>query len=67
MYALFGKRWRLLCKRKGRRGLRIVRDDVVRPTGFEPATYRVGVCHSIQLSYGRILNLFRLRIITKRN
>ena len=28
---------------------------VVRPTGFEPAAYRVGVCHSIQLSYGRIL------------
>ena len=26
---------------------------MVRPTGFEPATYRVGVCHSIQLSYGR--------------
>ena len=27
---------------------------LVRPTGFEPAAYRVGVCHSIQLSYGRI-------------
>ena len=26
---------------------------VVRPTGFEPAAYRVGVCHSIQLSYER--------------
>ncbi len=25
---------------------------MVYPTGFEPATYRVGVCHSIQLSYG---------------
>ena len=23
------------------------------PTGFEPAAYRVGVCHSIQLSYER--------------
>lgn len=27
---------------------------VVRPSGFEPLAYRVGVCHSIQLSYGRI-------------
>ena len=27
---------------------------LARPTGFEPATYRVGVCHSIQLSYGRL-------------
>ena len=27
---------------------------LVRPTGVEPAAYRVGVCHSIQLSYGRI-------------
>ena len=26
--------------------------DVVCPTRFELATYRVGVCHSIQLSYG---------------
>ena len=26
---------------------------LVRPTGFEPAAYRVGVCHSIQLSYER--------------
>ena len=29
---------------------------VVRTTGFEPAAYRVGVCHSIQLSYGRIFS-----------
>lgn len=28
---------------------------MARLTGFEPAAYRVGVCHSIQLSYGRIL------------
>ena len=27
---------------------------LVRPAGFEPVAYRVGVCHSIQLSYGRI-------------
>ena len=28
---------------------------MVRPTRFERATYRVGVCHSIQLSYERML------------
>ena len=28
---------------------------MVRPTRFERATYRVGVCHSIQLSYERVL------------
>ena len=27
---------------------------MVRPVGFEPMAYRVGVCHSIQLSYGRV-------------
>lgn len=30
---------------------------VVRPSGFEPLAYRVGVCHSIQLSYGRIYEI----------
>ena len=33
---------------------------MVRPTRFERATYRVGVCHSIQLSYGRVLVSKRL-------
>jgi hypothetical protein len=28
----------------------------VRPTGFEPAAYRLGICRSIHLSYGRIKN-----------
>ena len=41
-------------KRKRRRERYKVRDDVVRLTRFERATYRVGVCHSIQLSYKRI-------------
>ena len=36
---------------------------MVRPTRFERATYRVGVCHSIQLSYERISN--SLMIIAK--
>ena len=26
------------------------------PMGFEPMTYRVGVCHSIQLGYGYTLD-----------
>ena len=30
---------------------------MVRPTRFERATYRVGVCHSIQLSYERIYEI----------
>ena len=31
--------------------------NMVRPTRFERATYRVGVCHSIQLSYERIYEI----------
>lgn len=26
---------------------------MVRPTGFEPVAYRLGICRSILLSYGR--------------
>ena len=33
------------------------KDFLVRPTRFERATYRVGVCHSIQLSYERIYEI----------
>ncbi len=33
---------------------------LVRPTGFEPTPSRVGVWHSIQLSYGRIFFLLQL-------
>ena len=27
---------------------------MVRPKGFEPPTFRIGICYSIQLSYGRV-------------
>ena len=34
---------------------------LARPMRFERTTYRVGVCHSIQLSYGRICTRFEIR------
>ena len=27
----------------------------MRPTGIEPVAYRLGICRSIRLSYGRVL------------
>ena len=47
-------------KRKNGRHPAMLAVFLVRPTGFEPAAYRVGVCHSIQLSYGRIWSRGRL-------
>ena len=34
--------------------------SLVRPMRFERTAYRVGVCHSIQLSYGRIFTIHYL-------
>ena len=39
---------------RGGNGAVVGISELVRPTRFERATYRVGVCHSIQLSYGRV-------------
>lgn len=36
---------------------------LVRPAGFEPVAYRVGVCRAIQLRYGRII--FAVFLTTK--
>ena len=33
---------------------------MVRPTGLEPVAYRLGICRSIRLSYGRKKNEARL-------
>lgn len=35
----------------------ILTKRMVRPIGFEPMTYRLEVCRSIQLSYGRIFQI----------
>ena len=29
-------------------------EKMVTPAGFEPATYRLGICRSIRLSYGAV-------------
>ncbi len=49
-----GEGWRqplVVCRARHRR--RPDKRRVVRPTGIEPMAYRLGICRSIQLSYGR--------------
>ena len=41
-------------RRDGARSVGTVRRSLARPAGFEPATHRLEVCRSVQLSYGRI-------------
>lgn len=50
----------LFQKRKSRSKV-ILCSDVVRPGGFEPLTFGVGVQRSIQLSYDRILDYFTIQ------
>ena len=54
----------------GRYGLSVICQSagrkVVRPAGFEPATYGSGGRRSIQLSYGRVKELTRLGYDTYR-
>ena len=49
---------RIYKKQKPRKPFLAAGFFLVRPVRFERMAYRVGVCHSIQLSYGRICGAF---------